>query len=325
MVSEFERLTAAQPFDLVTAMAMPVAPYVLGRRRAPILLDVESSQTLQLEERYREAAGRLARQRYKIAWRKSLNYEVNAIRAVQTATFVSQKEVDYYAPHLGTQSPHQPSDAHRMAVIPNGVELQPPTPAAEPASAHQHGNGSAGIIFNGALTYHANFDAMQYFLAEIYPRVRQAVPGASLTITGSTQGVALDALKTDGSVHFSGYVDDVRRLVADADVCVTPLRRGGGTRLKILEAMAVGTPVVSTAKGCEGLDAQPGVHLLVGDDPQAFADYVIHLLNDAKARALISGQARRLVEDRYDWRAIGARFIELAEKTAQSPLERQTP
>jgi glycosyltransferase involved in cell wall biosynthesis len=110
-------------------------------------------------------------------------------------------------------------------------------------------------------------------------------------------------------------VDDVRLPVAEAAVCVVPIRQGGGTRLKILEAMALGTPVVATAKAAEGLSAQNGVHLLLADDPEAFAKHAIALLSNPELREHLIVNARRLVERCYDWDQIGRRFVDLVEVT----------
>jgi len=114
----------------------------------------------------------------------------------------------------------------------------------------------------------------------------------------------------------------VRPLVAEAWACVTPIRQGGGSRLKILEAMALGTPVVSTAKGAEGLDLTPGEEILIADGPAEFAAQVVRLLGDAGLRARLAVHGRRAVEARYDWRAIGAQFVDLVESTVQ---ERDRP
>jgi len=112
-------------------------------------------------------------------------------------------------------------------------------------------------------------------------------------------------------------VDDVRLPVAGSAACVAPLRQGGGTRLKILEAMALGTPVVATSKGAEGLGVTPGENILIADEPADFADHVIHVLRDAAQRELLATNARRLVEERYDWIEIGRRFVDLVEEAVE--------
>ena len=172
------------------------------------------------------------------------------------------------------------------------------------------------LVFNGSLTYHANYDAMRYFLAEVFPLIQQQEPGVSLTITGPTSGVDLSGLRLNDGVRLSGYLDDIRPLLASASACVVPIRSGGGTRLKILEAMALGTPVVSTSKGAEGLEVTPGKQILVADEPAEFAAQVICLLRAPALREQLRTRARRLVEQQYDWREIGQRFANLVEETA---------
>jgi glycosyltransferase involved in cell wall biosynthesis len=198
----------------------------------------------------------------------------------------------------------------RIALSPNGVDCAHNRPGlAQPQP--------ASLVYNGSLTYSANYDAMRWFLGEVYPRIRAQVPEVTLAITGSTQGVGLAGLALDDSVALTGYVDDVRLPVAEAAVAVAPIRQGGGTRLKILEAMALGTPVVATAKGAEGLDVVDGEHLLLADDPERFAAAVLRLLADQALAARLAANARQSVQQRYEWEAIGRRFVALVEDVVQ--------
>jgi glycosyltransferase involved in cell wall biosynthesis len=159
---------------------------------------------------------------------------------------------------------------------------------------------------------------MQYFLAEIYPLIQRRESDVSLTITGSTSGIELTGLALDESVRLSGYVDDIRIPVSEAAVCVVPIRQGGGTRLKILEAMALGTPVVATSKGAEGIDAVDGEHILLADDEETFADHAVRLMSEPTLRQRLVTNARNLVEERYDWKQIGDRFVALVESVQGS-------
>jgi glycosyltransferase involved in cell wall biosynthesis len=154
---------------------------------------------------------------------------------------------------------------------------------------------------------------MDHFLRHIFPLIRSRAPEAHLTITGSTEGVAMSRWSTDGRVTFTGYLADIRSKVSDSWVCVVPLRMGGGTRLKILEAMALGTPVVSTSKGAEGLDVEDGKHLLIGDTPEEFAMQTVRVLQEPDLRKSLSSHAIQLVKDKYDWADIGRRFCDLVE------------
>ena len=238
-----------------------------------------------------------------VSWQKAHQYETRLFRRFQVCTVVSPVELDYVTEMVSASN-------GRVEVMPNGVDCQHNRLGLAQAVPKT-------LVFNGALTYSANYDAMQYFLTEIYPLIQKQVPDLTLTITGSTTGVNLAGLRLDESVHLSGYVDDVRPLVASAWACVVPIRLGGGTRLKILEAMALGTPVVATSKGAEGLDGVDGEHILLADDPVEFADRTLQLLRDPALHQRLVTNARRLVEQHYDWVQIGQRFVELVENTVK--------
>jgi len=182
----------------------------------------------------------------------------------------------------------------RLAVVPNAVSFEQ----------YQSDFGVPlpdSVTFTGALSYFANFDAMVFFLTAVWPIVRARRPGARLFITGRTDGVPLNRLPLDESVTLTGYLADIRPQIARSRVCVAPLRQGGGTRLKILEALALGTPVVATSKGAEGLAVTPGEDILLADEPAEFASAVIRLLDDETLHAWLATNGRRLVEKCYSW------------------------
>jgi glycosyltransferase involved in cell wall biosynthesis len=135
------------------------------------------------------------------------------------------------------------------------------------------------------------------------------VPTAQLIITGDHGNLPLPSMK---NVLLAGYVDDIKSLIAASTVALAPLWSGGGTRLKILEAMALGTPVVTTSKGAEGLEAEPGKHLFVVDDPAEFAQAVIQILCDTELRQRLAADANELVRSRYDWGHVMPEFLGLA-------------
>lgn len=172
------------------------------------------------------------------------------------------------------------------------------------------------LIFTGALTFGANHEAVAFFLREIYPHIKHELPGVQLCITGRHDGVALPLVEQDPSVKLAGFVDDVRPLIANSRVSIVPLLTGGGTRFKILEAMALGTPVVSTTKGAEGLGAQPNEHLLIADQPQEFAQAVVQLCQNQALHARLSTAGRRFVAENYTWQALAPRYLVWIESIA---------
>jgi glycosyltransferase involved in cell wall biosynthesis len=303
MRAAVERTAKSAAWDAVITVQMPVAQYAIPFLQIPKILDMDTSLSYQLRERHHAEHGLLGRLSTWASWQKAVHYERRVLRQLDACVVASALELGYLRKLMG-------DSRCDLSAAPNGVDCRHNHPGlAEPRP--------NALIYNGALTYSANYDAMQWFLACIYPRIKNTVPDITLAITGSTQGVDMTKLALDDTVTLSGYVDDIRCLVAAASVCVVPIRQGGGTRLKILEAMALGTPVVATAKGAEGLDVVDGEHLLVADDPEAFARRTVELLGNPGLRASLTTNARRLVEARYSWEAIGRRFADLVEATAR--------
>lgn len=292
-----DRLTDAlsrQPYDLVLAFeigpGVTIAPYLLEVRSARrVIEDLEISM---IRAKVQGTRSPLARLRYGLTWQKQCRYTRDLLRQVDGCTVSSEVERQHISGIVPDGSP--------LAVIPNGVDLE----------RYRGDFGSVEpdtLVFSGALTYEANFEAMRFFLREIFPPIRQARPQATLYITGRTDGVDLSRLPLGEGVVLTGYLPDVRPRVARSAVCIAPLTLGGGTRIKILEAMALGTPVVATSKGAEGLEVTPGRDLLIADDPAGFAEAVVRVLASAELRASLSAASRRVAE-RYDWRAIGGQL-----------------
>ena len=171
------------------------------------------------------------------------------------------------------------------------------------------------LIFTGSFRYMVNYDAMVWFLQNIYPLIRSEVPDVHLTITGDPAGQTLPSMV---GVTQSGFVPDVRPLIASAWATVVPLLSGGGTRLKILEAMALGTPVISTTKGAEGLDAKHGDSVLIADEPKEFASAVIRLFKEPGLREHLADNALQVVREQYDWAGVMPQFMRLIDDTVRA-------
>lgn len=184
----------------------------------------------------------------------------------------------------------------KILVAANGVDLRHHRPEWGPPN-------EAMIVYPGSVDFHANRDAMRYFVGEILPGIRARHPSIRLRITGEATQAQRQEVNpgNDPAVEFTGFLPDVRPIVARSAVCVVPLRVGGGTRVKILEAMALGTPVVSMRKGVEGLPVVAGRQALVTDAPASFADAVCRLLVERDLRSSIRENALRLVQAQFDW------------------------
>jgi sugar transferase (PEP-CTERM/EpsH1 system associated) len=188
----------------------------------------------------------------------------------------------------------------RTAVVPNSVDTDHFTPAAVPVD-------QDSMVFVGRMDYRPNVDAVTWFALHVLPRVRRTRPAAVLTVVGDGAPASVRRLAGPGVV-LTGRVEDVRPYVHSAGVVVTPLRAGGGTRLKVLEALSMAKPLVSTTVGVEGLDVAGGEHLLLADDPDEMADDVLRLMLDPALGARIGAAGRSLVVERYGWAAAAARL-----------------
>jgi glycosyltransferase involved in cell wall biosynthesis len=181
------------------------------------------------------------------------------------------------------------------AVVPNAVDADAFRPAQLPRE-------PMTLLFFGAMDYYPNTDGILYFLREIMPRLKPRFPSLRLHIVGQAPPEAVRSWASD-DVIVTGFVDDVRPYLERASVVIVPLRIGGGTRLKIVEAMAMGKAIVSTTLGAEGIDVTDGENVLLADASDAFAAQVGRLLDDPRLVQRLGSAARQLVETRYTWQA----------------------
>lgn len=182
-------------------------------------------------------------------------------------------------------------------VIPNGVDTTYFHPGTDKSEANS-------LVFVGMMGYIPNHDAMMYFLDEIFPRIKASRPSVKLFIVGKAARTELKNRASE-NVIVTDFVEDVRPFVWRSSVYVVPLRMGGGTRLKIMEALAMKKPMVTTSIGCEGIDLVDGESALIADDPVVFSNRVIQLLNDMSLQEQISSRGYKLVKEKYEWNKIG--------------------
>ncbi len=187
-------------------------------------------------------------------------------------------------------------------VIPNGIDTkqyqQLPCPDDKPV-----------LLFVGGMAYRPNIDAVLHFCQDVYPRIKDSLSNIEVWIVGHTPPSEIRALDDGQNIHVTGSVEDVRPYYERSTVSIVPLRAGGGTRLKILESMALGRPVVSTSIGCEGLDVADGENIFVADTPEEFARKVLHLLENESHRKRMIEKGRELVVNRYDWDIIAQSLV----------------
>lgn len=297
MEQTIRREVEQQDVDIVIASEWATAAYHITWQGTPAMFeDVEIRGFI---DAVQTAPSVLSQQRRQLTVMKLTAYLRSVLPCFEVSTTVSQLEraaLHDLAPRYS-----------RVEVVPNCVSLVDYEHITNRPQQHT-------LIFAGSLSFSANYEAMVWFLSEVYPLIKTRIPGIRLIITGDHKGLPLPTL--DG-VTLTGLLEDVRPVIASAWISIAPIRSGSGTRLKILEAMALGAPVVSTTKGAEGLEAEDGEHLLIADEPKQFADAVARLCLDDNARARLVDQAYQLVQERYDWRAIMPRFLRLVERVAR--------
>ena len=192
----------------------------------------------------------------------------------------------------------------RVEVIPNGTDTSyfVPNPNRERNNVIAHIGGLVS----------ANLDAVMFFLTEIWPIIKREKSDIHLNLVGrNPPGMIMDIARTDKNITITGFVEDVRPYMEEASLIIVPLRFGGGTKLKVLDSLAMQKAVVSTSVGIEGIDVSPGKNILVADSPKKFADSVIYLLNNPNIRKDIGKMGRKLIEEKYDWTRIGKKQREL--------------
>lgn len=296
MEKRLEQLLANGRYHLIIASQLGPAGYSDCFQGVPALL--EEVEVALLRERFTQATTLRDKARHGLTWAKQKRYLNRLLADFRACTVVSEQEKSLVAEVLPTY--------RDVTVIPNCINLA----EYQAVAARPEPNR---LIFTGSFRYHANHEAMTWFLGEVFPLILAQAPDMQLTITGDHANLPLPSLK---NVTLTGFVDDVRTLIASSWLSLSPLLVGGGTRLKILEAMALHTPVVATSKGAEGLGARAGEHILIADTPEAYAEAVLLLWRDPALRQRLADNAYQFVAEQYDCAVTTPRFLALVERVA---------
>ncbi len=294
------RALVGADFVLLEQMHMVAYLPIIEQWGGPFILDTHNVEHELLAQMARVAPKLRTRIRMAADAVKMRRYERRLLRRATRVLAVSESDRDALLA-LGGTAP--------IDVIANGVDL-------DYFSFVDHGAArGASLVMTGTMGYLPNVDAALWLIDDLLPRIRTRRPDATLTLVGNepAAGVLAAAARSEG-VLVTGSVPDVRPYVRDADLFVLPFRVGGGTRLKSLEAMASGIPVVSTTVGCMGLAVTSGAELLVADDPVSFADACVALLADEPLRRKLATSARTHVEDAFSWATITRALEESIER-----------
>jgi len=252
-------------------------------------------------KRYYEVQGNKLKKAYLYdQWRKTRDYERATCRRFQHVIAVSREDRELMERDYGIQA---------IDDVPTGVDTDFfRCSGKEKQEPHN-------IVFTGSMDWLPNEDAMRYFIDNIMPAVKRAIPDVTLTVVGRNPYSGLVELsKRDPSVIVTGRVEDVRPYMERAAAYIVPLRIGGGTRLKIFEAMAMEKPIVSTSVGAEGLPVTHGDQLLLADTPELFAESVVRLLSDGSFASEVGRRAADTVRKQFGWKRVAERFAEICQQ-----------
>ncbi len=287
MQRALDRILERESFDLVQ-IAYPVMGYFTFNTQAVRVLDAANIE-YDIHRRVAQSTDGFVRRWWAdYEYRKLYPQEISICREQDAIFLTSRRDSNM----LEADVPDVPK-----FVIPNGVDtsyFQFPDTTPEEYS----------LVFTGAINYFPNAEGIEYFIRDIFPLIQRQVPQVKLYVVGNAPPESVRRYASS-NIIVTGFVPDVRPYVQRASVYVVPLRIGGGTRLKVLEAMSMRRPIVTTSIGCEGIDVEHGRTALIADEPAAFADATVQLMRDQRLRKSLVENGHELVSARYDWSVVG--------------------
>ncbi|MCK4512730.1 glycosyltransferase [bacterium] len=319
------RTLEAGPFDIILFNSIHSATLLKTVREntdAPCILFAHNVQSMIMELFARFQSGPPRRVYARLQWQRMLSFEERSLPQFDAVCAFSREDAEQLvaiAPGAKVEVCPMALDIISMRDAADGVR-------ASKASAPDTDGSStfaSDIVFVSYLGWRPNQDSLRWFVDEILPLIRKERPSTTLTIVGAGGPPWIEGL-ADERTHVAGTVEDITPYVSLAKVFVVPLRIGSGVRVKIIQALAMRTAVVSTSKGCEGLELDDGTHLLVGDTPAAFAGAVLQLLEDPTRRKALASAGHSVVADRFDALSSSSRLAEICERVAVGSPGRDT-
>jgi len=285
MRQKMKEIIQTENIDLVHVDVLPLAVYIDEFERLPKVLVNHNVESLRLYRWFKAEPNPAKKAYLGLQWLKLRSFERSAMEKFDACIVVSETDKQLLR-SMGVQN--------GLFVVPNGTD----TKFFKPNNNKIVENS---VLWLGHMDVHTNRDAVLYFWKEIYPLLRQKYPKVQITFVGTAPPKEIaEAAKRNGQVRVTGFVDDIRPHIAGAAIIVVPIRIGSGTRLKILDSMAMGKAIVSTSVGCEGLNVDNGKNILIADDPEDFANQTIELLRDSAKRINLEKNAIELAKT-YDW------------------------
>ena len=298
LAEKVRAMTAQRQYDIIAFEQTVAAVYrdaVSFGQQARTVLSTHDIAFLQFRRMVAQAPWGLGKLILLLSWLPLRSWEPRMVRRCDCTLTVSEADKQVLlarAPGLNVE------------VVENGVDTKVHTPLSKPTRPQT-------MLLVGSMVYHPNIDAACFFSEEVFPLIRARCPDAQLMIVGKSPPPRVCQLDEASGIEVHGDVADVVPFYEQATLSLAPLRAGGGTRLKILESMALGRPVVATTTGAEGLRVSDGTHLLIADSAVALADACARLLSEPASCSTIAAAARELVEREYDWSSIASRLRRL--------------
>ena len=284
---ELHRIINNNDFSIIQVESLLMYAYVKNFKVIPKVLDAHNIESDIL---YRTALSKLDFRSVLnfVDYLKNIKYEQNAVQNFDACLAVSENDYKRLS-NMG---------ATKLMTLPNCVDLDYFYP-------NERKDYNPKIVFTGLMNWHPNIDAIEFFCKETYPVLKKRIPEIKFYVVGRDPNKTIQKLDKCDDIFVTGEVADVRPFISNSDICIVPLRIGGGTRLKILEYFAMEKPVISTSIGAEGLDVENGKHLIIEDKISKFPDRILELLNDPEYARFLAKNGRKLVEEKYSWSQYG--------------------
>ena len=300
---ELQSLLRQEQFDVILCDFLFAAPAIPWDFPCPKVLFTHNVEAMIWKRHYQVARNPLWKAMSWREWKTMDQAERRYLKRADHVLAVSETDRDHFLNYL-------PSS--KLTIIPTGVDVD----FFQPRHEQEESNS---LVFTGSMDWLPNEDGILYFIEQVLPRIREQIPDVSLQVVGRKPSTRLKELATrEKNVRVTGWVEDIRPYLARSAVCIVPLRIGGGTRLKIFEAMAMAKAVVSTTIGAEGLPVRHGESILLADDPQDFARQTVELLRSPERRNQIGAAAHKMVTEKYSWAKVADGFAEILERVSGS-------
>jgi polysaccharide biosynthesis protein PslH len=300
---ELHSLLRQEQFDVILCDFLFAAPAIPWDFPCPKVLFTHNVEAMIWKRHYQVARNPFWKALSWREWKTMDRAEQRYLKRADHVLAVSETDRDHFLKYL------PPS---KLTIVPTGVDVeffQPLRDREEPDS----------LVFTGSMDWLPNEDGILYFIEQVLPRIREQIPEVSLQVVGRKPSARLKELAArEKNVRVTGWVEDIRPYLARSAVCIVPLRIGGGTRLKIFEAMAMAKAVVSTTIGAEGLPVRHGESIVLADDPQDFAQQTVELLRSPERRNQIGAAAHKMVTEKYSWAKVADGFAEILERVSGS-------